>query len=80
MPVEPLERTTPTERPDPTVGDGDHERMAHIVPKHELTRALVDGTEVTALCGKKWVPHRDPERYPVCQTCAELLARLRAGG
>jgi hypothetical protein len=54
--------------------DGDHDRFAHYVPKVELTRALVEGTPVTALCGKRWVPSRDPERYPVCPTCRDFLA------
>lgn len=60
-----------------TTDDGDHDRFSHYVPKDELTRALVEGTAVTALCGKRWVPSRDPERYPVCGTCKDLMARLR---
>jgi hypothetical protein len=63
-------------RPTPT-DEGDHDRYAHFVPKSELTRALVEGTAVTALCGKRWVPHRDPERYPVCPTCVEIRASRR---
>ena len=35
-------------------------------------RAHVTGEAITALCGKKWVPTRDPSRYPVCPTCKEL--------
>lgn len=72
------------EQPDtatrPSTGDGDHDRFAHYVPKHELTKALVEGTPVRALCGKVWVPSRDPERYPVCPTCEELLAGRGAAG
>ncbi len=37
-------------------------------------RAHVTGEAITALCGKKWVPTRDPSRYPVCPTCKELMA------
>lgn len=59
-----------------TTDDGDHDRFSHYVPKDELMRALVEGTPVTALCGKRWVPHRDPERYPVCPTCKERMAAL----
>ena len=56
---------------------GDHDRMAHIVyPAEAVTRALVEGSAVTALCGKKWVPTRDPKRYPVCPTCKEVKQRL----
>ena len=76
-PVEVIE-----ERPDPTLsdGDGDHERMAHIIRKDDQMKGYVMGEQVTALCGKKWVPARDPERYPVCQTCLEMLGQIRAAG
>jgi hypothetical protein len=53
-------------------GDGDHERFAHYVDKAEAVRAMVEGTPVVALCGKKWVPSRDPEKFPICPTCKEL--------
>ena len=53
-------------------GDGDHERFAHYVDKGEATRSMVEGTPVIALCGKKWVPSRDPEKFPICPTCKEL--------
>lgn len=67
------------ERPVLDDGSGDHDRFAHIVAKKHLTRAMVEGLAVTALCGKKWVPARDPERYPLCQTCAEIFAAIKAG-
>lgn len=62
-------------RPDtrPATGDGDHDRFAHYVDRNESTRAYVDGTPVRALCGKVWVPTRDPSRYPVCPTCKEIV-------
>jgi hypothetical protein len=34
---------------------------------------------VTALCGKKWIPGRDPGRYPVCPTCKEIFASMPPG-
>ena len=52
-------------RPD----EGDHDRFSHYVDKGKLTEALVMGTPVIALCGKVWVPSRDPTRYPVCPEC-----------
>jgi Protein of unknown function (DUF3039) len=33
-----------------------------------------------ALCGKKWIPNRDPDRYPVCPTCKEIYDALKAAG
>ena len=35
---------------------------------------------VVALCGKKWIPNRDPERYPICQTCADIRKALFGKG
>ncbi len=59
-------------RPRPSAGDdGDHERFSHYVPKHLLMQAMVEGTPVRALCGKLWVPSRDPQRFPVCPECKE---------
>ena len=63
----------------PVTSDGDHERFAHIIPKSEQMKGYVMGEPVTALCGKKWIPSRDPDKYPVCPTCIEILTSLRAG-
>jgi Protein of unknown function (DUF3039) len=72
------------ERTDPQL-DGGHERMSHIVlegfrpPAGDFVPAgpsvvegMVNGTAVRALCGKTWVPGRDPRRYPLCPTCKEI--------
>lgn len=62
----------------PVLDDGDHEKFAHIVvPASAVTEAYISGTPVTALCGKTWVPTRDPNRYPVCPECTELLERAK---
>ena len=62
-----------------TTEDGDHEKFAHVVvPASAVTEAYISGTPVTALCGKTWVPTRDPGRYPVCPTCKEILEMARA--
>ncbi len=69
---------------DPTL-DGDHERMTHIVlegwrPEKgdfipagtSVVEGIINSTPVKALCGKVWVPGRDPKRYPICPTCKEI--------
>ena len=66
-------RTQPTD-------EGDHERFSHYVEKDKLTEAMVMGTPVVALCGKVWVPSRDPERFPVCPECKEAWESLREDG
>ena len=68
-------RTIEDKRTAPT-DDGDHERFSHYVPKDKLTEAMVMGTPVVALCGKVWVPSRDPEKYPVCPECKEIWESL----
>jgi len=71
----------PTKKTEPrlTDGDGSHDRFAHYVSKADIVRSNVEGVPVVALCGKKWIPDRDPNRYPVCPTCKEIKARLSAG-
>ena len=60
------------ERVDYRVDNGDHERFSHYAPREKITEAMVMGTPVTALCGKVWVPSRDPKRFPICPTCKEI--------
>lgn len=56
---------------------GDHERFAHYVRKEKIVESAMTGKPVTALCGKKWVPSRDPNKFPICPTCKEIHAGLR---
>ena len=65
---------------DLRLDEGDHERFSHYVDKAKLTEAMVMGTPVIALCGKVWVPSRNPDRYPVCPECKEIWASLSPGG
>ena len=57
---------------------GDHERFAHYVRKEKILESALSGEAVTALCGKKWIPNRDPEKFPICPTCKEIYEGLRA--
>jgi len=66
-------------RPDTSHGDGDHERFAHYVDKNDMMNATVFGTPIKALCGKVWVPSRDPKKYPVCPECKEIYESLPPG-
>ncbi len=71
--VAPVE--TPTEETSHVDTDGgDHDRYAHFCRKDDIMRAMVTGEAIVALCGKKWVPTRDPERFPICPTCIERKA------
>ena len=76
-------------RPDQELDEGDHDRMAHIVlegytPKEgdfvsagpSVVEGIVNRTAVRALCGKEWVPGRDPKRYGLCPTCKEIAQSM----
>ena len=73
----------------PLTEDGDHERYTHIVLEgfhledekfvatgNSVVEGMVNATPVVALCGKTWVPGRDPKKYPVCPTCKEVAASM----
>jgi hypothetical protein len=71
--------TSPIEAPEiapPATQLGDHDLYTHLVPKDKLADAMVYGFAIEALCGKQWVPSRDPERYPLCPTCEAECRRL----
>lgn len=71
------------------IDDGDHERFTHIVlegfhPKkgdfipvgNSVVAGIINAAPVRALCGKVWVPGKDPKKYPVCPTCREVAEGL----
>lgn len=68
-----LEREEVREELEP----GDHERFAHYVRKEKILESAMSGKPVVALCGKVWVPGRDPSRFPVCPVCKEIYDGLR---
>ena len=68
---------THTDAPPGVVEPGDHERFSHYIVDEDgkgmaaakVMEAMVYGYPVKALCGKVWIPTRDPQRYPVCPDC-----------
>ena len=68
--------TAVEERTDYRLDEGDHERFSHYVEKDKLMQAMVEGVPVRALCGKLWVPSRDPQRFPVCPECKRIYEEL----
>ncbi|MFC1413348.1 DUF3039 domain-containing protein [Streptacidiphilus sp. N1-12] len=66
--------------PQTSHGDGDHERFAHYVKRDKIMDSALSGSPVVALCGKVWVPGRDPKKYPVCPMCKEIFDGLDGGG
>jgi Protein of unknown function (DUF3039) len=68
-----LEREEVAEEVEP----GDHERFAHYVRKEKILSSALSGQPVIALCGKVWVPGRDPNKFPVCPVCKAIYEGLR---
>ena len=68
------------ERVEQPVEPGDHERFAHYVRKEKVLESAMSGEPVVALCGKVWVPGRDPKKFPVCPMCKEIYDGLRPPG
>lgn len=71
-----LEEQTKTQ---PSTGDGDHDLFKHLVRKDKIVESAVTGKPVVALCGKVWVPSRDPQKYPACPECMKIYERLPKG-
>jgi hypothetical protein len=76
--------TTETEtltQPDTTLDSTNPGDCAHIVdqrdPANDITTAVVEGREVTALCGYRWIPYREPQGRPVCEACVEAYGRIQ---
>jgi hypothetical protein len=65
------------EKPVSITEDGDHEKFAHYVEKEKIVESAVTGKPVIALCGKVWVPGRDPSKFPVCPDCQKIYESLK---
>ena len=75
--LEPLTTTPTVVESKTSESEGDHDRFAHYARKSDILKSAVSGKPVIALCGKVWVPSRDPDRYKVCPTCKEIFKRKK---
>jgi Protein of unknown function (DUF3039) len=63
--------------PTPSVNhSGQH---SHRAPASVVTLAYVEGVEITALCGVRFTPYRNPDQFEECPACAQAVALLRRG-
>jgi len=69
--------TVVNETQSKNIEPGDHERYAHYVRKDKVVESAVMGTPVVALCGKVWIPSRDPEKFPICPECKEIFDLMK---
>jgi hypothetical protein len=66
------------ETSDTRTDEGDDH--SHYARREEIVRASVEGGRVTALCGYKFEPVRDPSRFPICPKCKELVEMAQQFG
>jgi hypothetical protein len=63
------------ERPIEQESEGE-EKFAHYAESAKVTEGYIMGTPVIALCGKVFIPSRDPEKLRVCPKCKEIMDAL----
>ncbi len=51
-------------------------RYAHYADSVSVTEGYITGKSVLALCGKLFVPSRDPKKFPVCPICKKIVEAL----
>jgi hypothetical protein len=54
----------------------DASRFAHYAEKVSVTEGYVLGTPVLAVCGKLFIPSRDPKKFPLCPICKKISEAL----
>ena len=56
--------------------NNDEEHFAHYAESSSVTEGYIMGTPVIAICGKVFVPFRNPEKLRVCPICKEIMDAL----
>ena len=54
--------------------------MELLLSKDRIMESRITGRPVVALCGKVWVPKRDPSKYPICPECRRIYDRMMGEG
>lgn len=54
-------------------------QFAHYADSTSVTEGYILGKPVMAICGKLFVPSRDPKNFPICPICKELADALMLG-
>jgi hypothetical protein len=68
-----LENTDVDEETKESNGD---EVFAHYAESAEVTEGYIMGTPVIALCGKIFIPSRDPLKLRICPSCKKIAEAL----
>ena len=54
-------------------------KFSHYADSVSVTEGYITGKAVVAICGKVFVPSRDPKKFPICPICKELAEALFLG-
>lgn len=54
--------------------------VSHLISREDAMNGYINGVAVTAACGHVFVPTRDPNRYPLCQKCVEVVRNSFGSG
>jgi len=61
-------------------GDNTHIlRGSQVTGADIVFSARLSGKHVNALCGHRFVPKRNPEKYPACEACFRLAGQIHRG-
>lgn len=58
------------------ISTDESKQFSHFAEAAKVTEGYVLGTPIEALCGKIFIPSRDPERFPVCPICKKIAEAL----
>lgn len=64
----------------PTPSTSSAGQQSHRAPASVVMLGYIEGVEITALCGVRFTPYRNPDHFEECPACAQALALLRIGG
>jgi hypothetical protein len=59
-----------------TTNTNNSEDFAHYAEAAKVTEGYIMGTPVIALCGKVFIPSKDPLKLRVCPICKEIADAL----
>lgn len=59
--------------------DIDEPKFAHYAESTSVTEGYITGKAVVAICGKVFVPSRDPNKFSTCPKCLYLIEALFIG-
>lgn len=71
-----MTNTDVLEHVDVDVQEGDSNEFAHYAEAASVTEGYIMGTPVEALCGKIFIPSKNPERLKICPICKEIAGSV----